>query len=86
MSRRPCPDLFKAGELEGLTARRDHLLNEARRHCYRLHLMPELTRALRETTTDLLRRELDGQAATKSPGDAGRVGQTLHARLPYRDD
>jgi hypothetical protein len=86
MSRRPCPDLFKASELDSLKARRDRLLCEARRHRYRLHLMPDLTKALRETTTDLLRRELEDTTEPKPLGDAGPVGQTQHTRLPYRDD
>lgn len=69
-----------------LLARREDLLAEARRHRYRLHLMPDLTRALRETTTDLLRLEMASGRRTIEPlGDAGPVGNIARARLPYRD-
>lgn len=87
MSRRPCPDLPAAGELDSLKVRREQLLAETWRHRYRLHLLPELTRALRTTTTTLLERELQTRPGqTDKRGDVVSECQLKTVRLPYRDD
>lgn len=79
------PSQYALRETSALRNRRDLLLREANKHRYRLHRLSDLQDQIRQVTTELLKRELEGERKPEPLGDAGAVGQPLQTRLPYKD-